>query len=132
MNMNLRTAPTQEALADGAADYAIIKSAEAIVAVKPVGAKLVARLGSLLSAWWNRRQVARLYAFDERILRDIGLTRSDVAGALALPVKEDPSLRLANAARERRDARRWARREFEMHRTIAALSPPPNKNQKSR
>ncbi len=49
MNMNLRTAPTQEALADGAADFAIIKSAEAIVAVKePVGARLMARLGSLL------------------------------------------------------------------------------------
>ncbi len=66
------------------------------------------------------------------MLSDIGLTRSDVAGALALPADEDPSLRLARVARERRDARRWARREFEMHRTITAMSPSPNKSQKAR
>ena len=53
----------------------------------------------------NRRDVMRLADWDERSLRDIGLTRADVRLALALPIREDPSLRLNAWALERQAAR---------------------------
>jgi uncharacterized protein YjiS (DUF1127 family) len=62
-------------------------------------------------AWQNRRAVAGLLEFDERMLRDIGVTRGDVASALALPSSQDPSLRLAVISVERRSARRAQARE---------------------
>ena len=54
--------------------------------------------------------------FDDHMLRDIGLTRSDIMSALADPLMSDPTGRLALQAREfrvnQRDAafeqRRWA------------------------
>jgi uncharacterized protein YjiS (DUF1127 family) len=43
----------------------------------------------------NRRAVNRLTQMDERQLKDIGLTRADVVGALAEPIYRDPSRCLA-------------------------------------
>jgi uncharacterized protein YjiS (DUF1127 family) len=92
---------------------------------KPIGARLTARLAALWRAWRHRRQVVQLLAFDDRALGDIGLNRSDVAGALALSAGQDPSLRLAHAVRERRDARRWARREYAMLSAMDRVESPP-------
>jgi uncharacterized protein YjiS (DUF1127 family) len=50
----------------------------------------------------NRRQVARLTDLDERTLKDIGLTRSEVMAALDQPLLRDPSMHLASVAGVRR------------------------------
>jgi uncharacterized protein YjiS (DUF1127 family) len=50
-----------------------------------------------VAAWksvQNRRSVNRLLEFDDRMLRDIGLTRGDVDWALSARMSEDPSQRL--------------------------------------
>jgi uncharacterized protein YjiS (DUF1127 family) len=54
----------------------------------------------------NRGDVRRLLEMDDRALKDIGLTRGDVLGALAQPLSKDPSKILlvrsvANRARTR-------------------------------
>ena len=49
----------------------------------------------------HRREVWQLTEFDERALHDIGLSRSDVVGALAEPLKSDPSVILAERAEKR-------------------------------
>ena len=46
---------------------------------------------SLAKAFQARREVRNLAEFDERMLKDIGLTRSDVMGALAVPMHHNPS-----------------------------------------
>jgi uncharacterized protein YjiS (DUF1127 family) len=53
----------------------------------------------------NRRAVMTLLDWDDRALRDIGLTRGDVRLALGMPFREDPSARLQEWALERRAAR---------------------------
>jgi uncharacterized protein YjiS (DUF1127 family) len=53
----------------------------------------------------NRRAVTGLLEWDDRALKDIGLTRTDVRLALGLPLSEDPSRRLCDWASERRVAR---------------------------
>ena len=70
------------------------------------------RLGRLLAAVaaWRaarrgRKAVARLAAFDDRMLADIGLHRSDVDAALAAPWNTDPTAVLATRrGRHRRRA----------------------------
>jgi uncharacterized protein YjiS (DUF1127 family) len=66
-------------------------------------------------AFWrtaqNRRSVARLLEWDERMLRDIGLTRGDVCAVMALPAGQDPSWRLRDLSSERRAAMRASARE---------------------
>lgn len=52
-----------------------------------------------------RREVARLSAMSEYELRDIGLSRVDLADVSALPLDEDPTLVLARKVEERRIAR---------------------------
>ncbi len=46
------------------------------------------------SAWKRRREVARLVDFDDQMLADIGLNRSDVREALELPFSHDPGREL--------------------------------------
>jgi uncharacterized protein YjiS (DUF1127 family) len=60
------------------------------------GAALMAlgRAAKLLEARRNRRAIMRLAACDDRMLKDIGLSRSQVLGALAVRYQEDPSLLL--------------------------------------
>jgi uncharacterized protein YjiS (DUF1127 family) len=60
---------------------------------------------SLVQRLRNRRAVLVLLDWDERALRDVGLTRADVRLALGLPFAEDPSARLQAWALERRAAR---------------------------
>ncbi len=68
-----------------------------------------------IAAMWratrNRRSVAKLLSWDERMLRDIGLTPGDVRSVLAMPLTEDPSYRLGVLSVERRAAFRAEMRE---------------------
>ncbi len=50
----------------------------------------------------NRLAVTRLCELDERALKDIGLTPSDVRAALALPLDRDPSEHLSEVAGHKR------------------------------
>jgi uncharacterized protein YjiS (DUF1127 family) len=71
----------------------------------------VFRLVGVWRAVQNRRAVAKLLEWDDRALRDIGLTQGDVRSAMAGPVVEDPSARLATMSGERRAAVRALARE---------------------
>lgn len=64
---------------------------------------------SLWRKWRNRACVKALLERDARQLRDMGLQRSDVEQALAVPFWQDPSLVLRRIARRRRAAHAWAR-----------------------
>ncbi len=68
--------------------------------------RLSIRAGALWRSWQNRRAVFTLLEFDDRMLRDIGLTRSDVASALSGRAADDPSQRLVTLREEKRLARR--------------------------
>ena len=77
-----------------------------------VEAALVRVVGYVRAAR-NRRSVAKLLEWDERMLRDIGLTPGDVYAAMALRVSEDPSQKLEALSAERRAAIRAEARERE-------------------
>ena len=51
----------------------------------------VRSLSNLTQALKHRREIKHLAEFDERMLKDIGLTRSDVYGALSEPLLRNPS-----------------------------------------
>lgn len=73
------------------------------------------RVVGIVRAARNRRAVAKLLEWDERMLRDIGLTPGDVHAAMALRVSEDPSQKLDALSAERRAAiRAEARERLEM------------------
>jgi uncharacterized protein YjiS (DUF1127 family) len=59
----------------------------------------------LVQAYRNRSKAAVLAGFDDRMLADIGLTRSDVRDAFAEPLWQDPTELLRARALERRRAR---------------------------
>lgn len=52
-------------------------------------------VGALIRALVHRREILRLAELDERGLKDIGLVRSDIDGALATSWLDDPSIVLA-------------------------------------
>ncbi len=58
----------------------------------------VARIAKALE---HRREVRHLAELDERTLKDIGLSRSEVDGALAEPLYRDPSLVLVRSVERR-------------------------------
>jgi len=57
-----------------------------------------------IRVWKNRRDVARLLEWDDRMLSDIGLSQGDVYCAMAARADEDPSVQLTMLAMERRFA----------------------------
>ncbi|MGO4704742.1 DUF1127 domain-containing protein [Microvirga sp. 2MCAF38] len=77
--------------------------------VSPVGSTLVGRtvrvaftqIATVLRAWKHRRQVRALAEFDDRMLKDIGLTRSDVDGALDESMFHNPSVLLVRSVERR-------------------------------
>lgn len=70
--------------------------------------------GSLqfIRAVGRRHHLAQLGGFDDRMLRDIGLTRGDLRDASAGPLWQDPTAILVVRSVERRAARRLATREM--------------------
>jgi hypothetical protein len=66
-------------------------------------------LGTAFERWSNRRAIYKLARLEDRILRDIGVTRADVEWALSLPAEVDVSIALNDLVQRRRDAARWAR-----------------------
>ncbi|WP_372425129.1 DUF1127 domain-containing protein [Salinarimonas chemoclinalis] len=62
---------------------------------------IAATVAALWKAMVNRRAVVRLSELDDRLLQDIGVTRSDVDHVLREPYRVDPSYRLALRRLER-------------------------------
>jgi uncharacterized protein YjiS (DUF1127 family) len=82
---------------------------------KPASWKIAARLvastildvvGAAFKAIVNRSSVATLATWDDRMLKDIGLTRGDVDAALSQPWHRDPSRELMVRRVENRVRRR--------------------------
>jgi uncharacterized protein YjiS (DUF1127 family) len=63
------------------------------------------RVVNVVRAYLNRRDMQVLASFDERMLADIGLTRSDVRDAVAEPLWRDPTGVLVSRAKERQLSR---------------------------
>ncbi len=61
-----------------------------------------AAIRRVVTAWSNRRDVRLLAEMDDRSLKDIGLVRTDVYGALDAPFHRDPSTLLVIRSTERR------------------------------
>ncbi len=72
---------------------------------------LVAKFASACRAYVNRGQVFQMLDMDDRMLRDIGLTRGDVVSVLSGPLHLDPTTRLRIFAVERRAGNRAQARE---------------------
>lgn len=70
------------------------------------GGSLLRRMGQFGRALRNRRVAGALATLDDRMLADIGLTRSDLRDAYAEPLWHDPTDVLAGRAAERRLKRR--------------------------
>lgn len=63
--------------------------------------EILGRVASLWTAVLHRRDVVRLLDLDDRQLRDIGLIRNDVLGALAQSITRDPSHALLDRSSDR-------------------------------
>lgn len=73
----------------------------ALGAARKAAAAVVPVIAQIAAALRNRAAVLRLADLDDRALKDIGLVRSDVAGALAAPLHVDPSSVLSDRRGER-------------------------------
>jgi len=60
--------------------------------------QFVRSLADLAKALRHRREIKNLAEFDDRMLKDIGLTRSDVSSALDEPLTHNPSWVLVRSA----------------------------------
>jgi uncharacterized protein YjiS (DUF1127 family) len=71
------------------------------IAARLVATPVIDVARSTLRAIVNRRSVNMLDEMDDRMLRDIGLTRGDVDSALAQPWHKDPTRMLARGIEKR-------------------------------
>ncbi|MEI2386339.1 DUF1127 domain-containing protein [Breoghania sp. JC706] len=65
---------------------------------------------NMVRAYRARRTLSMLASQEDYMLRDIGVSRSDLYAALSTPATEDPSMVLARLADERQKAERSRRR----------------------
>jgi uncharacterized protein YjiS (DUF1127 family) len=76
--------------------------AQTLRASRRMGARAATWLKASIRAWRetrrHHREVALLQTFDERMLRDVGLTRADVQWAAATPFWRDPAAVLKGRA----------------------------------
>ncbi|MEP3279048.1 MAG: DUF1127 domain-containing protein [Stappiaceae bacterium] len=75
-------------------------------------------IANVLMATWrnlsNRRRIRELYHLDDHILKDMGLTRTDITTALRSSIDVDPSISLQEISVQRREtAWRCVREQFE-------------------
>ena len=75
-------------------------------ALNTLGAGVARGLKRIAHAVKNRRSASKLVWLDDRMLADIGLTRSDLRDAYAQPLWHDPTDVLARRAAERRLSRK--------------------------
>jgi uncharacterized protein YjiS (DUF1127 family) len=75
-------------------------------AVAAIGGRAAEALKGLARRVRNRRETRRLAVLDDRMLADVGLSRSDLRDAFAQLPWRDPSEVLARRAAERRVGRR--------------------------
>ena len=80
-------------------DYALNRAAAA------ESAGSLSLLWGFIRNWRARRSVARLDALDEHLLRDIGVTRSDIEWASGLPLTVNAALELEERTTRRRRGR---------------------------
>ena len=76
---------------------------------------------NLVRAFVHRREVMRLSELDERGLKDIGLVRSDIDGALAVSWLSDPSSVLQARSHQHHGAECEQREHSERHGTQLRL-----------
>lgn len=88
------------------------------------GRGVALRTQGLLEVIRNRRDVKRLSELDERALNDIGLTRSDVDGALGGSIWRDPSRVLADRDVDRQELVRLHERSAHPVADLSALEKP--------
>lgn len=91
--------------------YALVPTgllALALKGARVVGATIMPATARVIVALHNRLAVQRLADLDDRALKDIGLVRSEVAGALAAPLHVDPSRLLSDRRMEHRRGARPA------------------------
>jgi uncharacterized protein YjiS (DUF1127 family) len=86
-----------------------------------VGGVVAVRVSRVARALKNRRDAQILAGLDDRMLKDIGLTRSDVRDAYAEPLWRDPTSVLVERAGERRAHGR--RRAFGLTAQVTAAPP---------
>ena len=88
--------------------YGAVRFSRALAALS---GRLAQRLKRMVRSVRNRHDAGKLTQFDDRMLADIGLTRSDLRDAYAESLWRDPTDVLARRAGERRSGGR--RRAFE-------------------
>jgi len=95
------------------------------VAAEPFGRVLLAVVGAVAArlrlvaaAFRRRHDLAALASLDERMLADIGLTRSDLRAAFSEPLWRDPTAILVNRVERHR------RREY--RRVTRVVAAPPS------
>lgn len=106
----MTSAFTFTALGTAASSAGAALARGAMVAVV-IPARLAKMTVQLIRSIYNRFEVLQMLEMDDRMLRDIGLTRGDVTSALSSPTMMDPSTRLRIFAVERRAGNRAQARE---------------------
>lgn len=101
----------------------------AVLAFSALSRPIVAVIGGarrIAAVLRNRRDAAMLASFNERMLADIGLTRSDLNDAFAEPPWRDPTAVLVKRVDERKASRRRSLWPWPARAVRAPSIVPPN------